>query len=358
MQSSENTKRKFQEYNLAQLLEATNVKEYKITPTISHFNGDILIMIHIWGINRNDSEPTIISIDLLPYKKALPEDLLRIPTSISNVHFHIPYSKEIDRLGETFIREYQYVWTSYSDENGNSVELSGDSIEYNDELEYKLSLCTSQRELERFYLFFDTETTGLPQKSKYDSHGEYIWPRLVQISWILTDWIGKERFRDSFIIKPAGFVISSESEIVHGISTQKALLDGKPLSWVLSKFIHAISLADVVVGHNLQYDAGVIKSEYKHLGKKAFDFNEKECVCTMRTSAEYYGESFPSLQNLYTKLFGHSFQGAHNAISDAEATMMCFWRMKKTGILNKNNKPDNATERSNWDYEQSPDLPF
>jgi hypothetical protein len=37
------------------------------------------------------------------------------------------------------------------------------------------------------YLFFDTETTGIPNNYKAPASDSKNWPRLVQISWLLID---------------------------------------------------------------------------------------------------------------------------------------------------------------------------
>jgi len=38
------------------------------------------------------------------------------------------------------------------------------------------------------YLFFDTETTGLPRNYKAPATDLANWPRLVQIAWLLADF--------------------------------------------------------------------------------------------------------------------------------------------------------------------------
>lgn len=39
------------------------------------------------------------------------------------------------------------------------------------------------------------------------------------------------------------------------------------------------------------------------------------------------------LQELYTKLFGHGFEEAHNSQADILATMRCYFELCKRGIL-------------------------
>ncbi len=46
-----------------------------------------------------------------------------------------------------------------------------------------------------------------------------------------------------------------------------------------------------------------------------------------------YGYKWPKLQELYIKLFGHDFDGAHNAMSDIEATQECFWELRRRSLI-------------------------
>lgn len=73
------------------------------------------------------------------------------------------------------------------------------------------------------YCFFDTETAGLPKNFSAPTTDVDNWPRLVQLSWILTD----ER-KEVFIIRPDGFTIPEEASNVHGITTERASESRKP----------------------------------------------------------------------------------------------------------------------------------
>jgi len=83
------------------------------------------------------------------------------------------------------------------------------------------------------YLFFDTETTGLPKNWKAPVTDLNNWPRMIQIAWILCDQNGTRIESDDFIIQPEGFTIPSDASRVHGISTEKAIREGEDLEQVL-----------------------------------------------------------------------------------------------------------------------------
>ena len=83
------------------------------------------------------------------------------------------------------------------------------------------------------YLFFDTETTGIPQNYKAPCTDTDNWPRLVQLGWILTDANGQELGRGNRIVRPDGFEIPTAASDVHGITTERALAEGEPLHDVM-----------------------------------------------------------------------------------------------------------------------------
>lgn len=54
------------------------------------------------------------------------------------------------------------------------------------------------------YLFFDTETSGLPRNWKAPITDLNNWPRMIQIVWTLCDTAGNRINTHSYIIKPEG----------------------------------------------------------------------------------------------------------------------------------------------------------
>ena len=66
---------------------------------------------------------------------------------------------------------------------------------------------TVQEQKVPYYLFFDTETTGVPKNYKAPITDLDHWPRLVQLGWILCDEQGSELQTGNDIIKPNGFII-------------------------------------------------------------------------------------------------------------------------------------------------------
>jgi DNA polymerase-3 subunit epsilon len=188
------------------------------------------------------------------------------------------------------------------------------------------------------YLIFDTETTGIPRNRHAPVEDVSNWPRLVQIAWQGYD--DSEVLVDSreAIIKPADFFIPPEAARVHGITQERALDEGIPLGEILPAFAGAVGDADVLVAHNMRFDASVMGAEFVRAGMETELFRKKR-VCTMESSTEYcqipgpYGFKWPTLSELYYTLFRTSFMDEHNASADVSACARCFFELKHLHII-------------------------
>jgi len=96
------------------------------------------------------------------------------------------------------------------------------------------------------YLFFDTETAGLPVNPAVSHTDIDNWPRLVSIAWILCDDNRKIHEIEKYIVRPNGWVIPKAAADVHGISTEKATAEGIDVKIILTKFMVALEKADFV----------------------------------------------------------------------------------------------------------------
>ena len=101
------------------------------------------------------------------------------------------------------------------------------------------------------FLVFDTETTGLPKQYNAPLTDFDNWPRLVQLAWQLHDDKGKLVENHNLLVKPEGFIIPIDAQMVHGISTEHATKYGLPLQEVLDTFLQSAEKAKYFVGHNI-----------------------------------------------------------------------------------------------------------
>jgi DNA polymerase III subunit epsilon len=195
------------------------------------------------------------------------------------------------------------------------------------------------------YLFFDTETTGLPINWEAPVHDLRNWPRLVQLAYLLYDSEGNKLSGEDFIIKPEGFKIPGQASRLHGITTERASREGQSLSEVLKQFYSLINLSEVLVAHNMSFDEKIVGAEFLRSGIQN-PFPTKLKICTMESTTDFCaingtnGYKWPKLSELHYKLFGTGFDEAHNAASDIKATANCFWELRRIGIIeNKITKP-------------------
>lgn len=189
------------------------------------------------------------------------------------------------------------------------------------------------------YLFFDTETTGLPKDYKAPISDSNNWPRLVQLAWLWYDAEGNKWESYNYLVKPDGFVIPEEATKIHRISHDKAMADGQPLEDVLRHFAEEVRKADFVIGHNIDFDYKIIGAEFYRLNQSNV-LDAANQVCTMKSSVDFcaidngYGRyKWPNLDQLHQRLFGQGFPEAHDALVDVEATARCFFALKEKGVI-------------------------
>ena len=188
------------------------------------------------------------------------------------------------------------------------------------------------------YLFFDTETTGLPRNWRAPVTDVDNWPRLVQLAFLYFGDDGKIISSGDYIIKPEGFVIPSGASRIHGISTERANAEGHLLRNVLQLFQELAIESQVLVAHNLSFDEKIVGSELIRAGMDNI-LPSKKRICTMESGTDYcalkgpYGNKWPKLSELYQTLFDTGFDEMHNAANDIQATAKCFWELKRRGVI-------------------------
>ena len=184
---------------------------------------------------------------------------------------------------------------------------------------------------------FDTETTGFVEREGPLE----IQPYIVQFSGILLelqpDKTLKEIDRIDAYVKPPISIPFGASQ-VHGIY-DRDVVDKPTIDEQIDVFLNYLNRADIVVGHNIEYDESVINYELQRLWRRG-DYHPQKTLCTMKSSTEYcaipwrgVGYKFPKLNELYKKLFGEYFEWAHSAIYDVEATVRALEKLLWLGVI-------------------------
>lgn len=184
---------------------------------------------------------------------------------------------------------------------------------------------------------FDTETTWFVER---DGPIE-VQPYIVQFSGILLelneDKTLTEIDRIDAYVKPPISIPFGASQ-VHGIY-DKDVQDKWTVGDQIELFLQYLNQADVVVGHNIEYDESVINYELQRLGRKG-DYNPQKTLCTMKSSVDFcalpgrgIGFKFPKLNELYKKLFWEYFEWSHSAIYDVEATVKILEKLIQLEVI-------------------------
>lgn len=259
------------------------------------------------------------------------------------------YSTGIDPTGGAIGPDFDPETGRYLDEDdevSDEVEevefvLSGRDIEFQYNINDDGHIYIPSR-----VLFFDTETDGLPMNDAVSAEMDpKNWPHIVQLAWLETDDEGNILSSCSKIVRPEGFVIPEVATAVHGITQERALREGEPLKNVMRKFKQLLGRTYLNVAHNLWFDANVIAAEFKrcHVNDDYFLYSAGYCtmegttdLCKLPFESDSYPDcmyKWPKLTELHEFLFGHSFDGAHDALNDVEATARCFWELVKRGLI-------------------------
>lgn len=191
---------------------------------------------------------------------------------------------------------------------------------------------------QRTYLFFDTETAGLPRYRNAPAHDMRAWPRLVQIAWLLCDSDGHVVRQACFIVRPEGFTIPPDAVRIHNITTETAVRTGVSLKTVLDAFRQEVARSGTVVAHNVAFDSAVVAAECARNGMEN-PLSGIPSICTMEASVRVCGIrrpgglKWPTLTELHRTLFGSVYSGAHDAGNDAAACARCFFELKRRGVV-------------------------
>lgn len=189
------------------------------------------------------------------------------------------------------------------------------------------------------YLFFDTETTGLPDMRR--SAGFPGQPRICQLGAIVTDADGRIKAEANLIVKPDGWSIPPEASKIHGIGQDDAMAYGLSIKGVLSIFDRLLGMCRTVIAHNIQFDLFMLQIEAER-AQMGIDLPGNHC-CTMADSIDVLRlpptpkmvaagmDKFksPNLQEAYRHFFGRDFDGAHDAMADVRACKEVFFALKQ-----------------------------
>jgi len=193
-------------------------------------------------------------------------------------------------------------------------------------------------------LVFDCETTGLLPKNKGDP-----FPFITQLSFVLYNMAEKGLVQvfDHYVYVPKEVEIPEVVTKVTGITREILDTQGMGIVFVLDALYEAISKANVIVAHNMEFDYAVLLATaakiHPELERILHSRNPSAFMCTMKNSIDlckierinsrgvYY--KYPTLAELYTHLFGYVPKNLHDARIDVLCCLRCFLKMRNDTVI-------------------------
>ncbi len=165
---------------------------------------------------------------------------------------------------------------------------------------------------QRFYLFIDTETTGL---TKHDE--------IIEIAWVLVSIDGGREE----IIEERSYLLKGDRRVrataIHGITQKMVDQEGIGADEVRDLLLRVLdTFHPIVVGHNISFDINMVK--------RSLGIGIDLSICTMGLARR---DGLPMrLVSLYEELFPDVSEGmalqAHRALADAKMSMRCYFHMR------------------------------
>ena len=126
---------------------------------------------------------------------------------------------------------------------------------------------------------------------------------------------------------PENIVIPQESTLVHGITNEIMVKEGKDLKKELIYFLTDCANSDLLVAHNIEFDETIISVEcLRNFYNNSFKDIKTPRYCTMRKSIKRY-KKWLKLELLHEKLFKQKLQNLHNSLNDVYVCLRCFIKL-------------------------------
>jgi DNA polymerase-3 subunit epsilon len=197
-------------------------------------------------------------------------------------------------------------------------------------------------------LFFDVETTGLPERNLPPNDPRQ--PHLVQLACLLCEDDGTERASVSLIVRPP-VPIPDEVAAIHGITNGIAAAAGVPPAAAFGIWSNLARRAGTLVAHNIAFDEAIMLTAWcrQHVGSAeaaADDWarmhGDRERFCTMKAATSIVNlpptpkmlaagmrrPKPPKLEECVRHFFGEDLAGAHDALVDVRACARVYHHIK------------------------------
>lgn len=195
-------------------------------------------------------------------------------------------------------------------------------------------------------LFYDTETSGLPQWSLPSEDPSQ--PHITQIAAELHDEdTGTTLAFMDLLIRPDGWTIPKDLEALTGITNEKAQRFGVPIEKAMPLLLSMWRKAELRIAHNESFDMRMVRIEMMRLMTHDAPIHDEwktaPAFCTQSKSTKIInlpptekmlaaGRRTPKSPNLgeaFRHFTGNDLVGAHNAAIDLAACRTVYYGIKR-----------------------------
>ena len=191
------------------------------------------------------------------------------------------------------------------------------------------------------FLVFDTETTGLPKRKNADPEETYLFPYIVQLSWMIFDsGVNKVlTLKDKIVSLPENIQIPQKAMEIHGITQERLREEGEHVCDVLQEFMNDVSGCTYLVGHNIDFDKNMVEVECIRNNCKRLSEHRKMSFCTMKEGKDVCRIErmnrftrkkefkFPKLIELHEHFFKTTPENLHNSLIDVLVCFRCCYKL-------------------------------
>ena len=188
-------------------------------------------------------------------------------------------------------------------------------------------------------------------------------PHIVELAALLyDDQTGEQNGHLHSIIRPDGWTIPDDVAEIHGITTERAMDEGRPEAEVLAEFLELHSRCALRVAHNEAFDQRIVRIAIKRFGDRlpgwmgysqerkdemADVFKAAPKYCTMKAATKpcdlpptpamlargMKWNKNPSMSEAYLHFTGKDLgEDAHSALFDARACAEVYFAMNPVAV--------------------------
>jgi DNA polymerase-3 subunit epsilon len=190
----------------------------------------------------------------------------------------------------------------------------------------------SAKQVKERLIVVDIETTGLrcPPSHKVISQrqrtGGEVYDEILQLA--IVDDTGTPLFCDNF--KPVERKSWKQAQSIHGI-TPSAVKDKVCFAERRDEIQRVIDTSTLIVVYNATFDLGFLSAQ-------GIELRDKRHICLMKEFARVYGAkkghskgyTWQAL-SICAQYYGIENSHTHNALSDAQTTLLCYQALVKEG---------------------------